>query len=149
MKSLNNPYREIDGYNCFGCSPENPVGLKMKFFEDGEEIVSYWEPEQQLQGYFRVLHGGIQATLLDEIASWYVTSSMQIDYLDQVSVDGGTIELRAALESSDKKKVVMQCTLSQGGDLKARARCEYAVFSPKLAEKKLHYPGIEKFHKRQ
>lgn len=155
MKPLNNPYTGIEGYSCFGCSPDNPAGLKMKFFEDGEEIASYWEPEEGLQGYFRVLHGGIQATLLDEIASWYVfvkigtsgfTRSIHIDYHDQVFVDGGTVELRAALESADKKRAVMRCRLLQQGVLKAEARCEYAIFSPKAAEKKLHYPGVDAFY---
>lgn len=24
------------GYNCFGCSPDNPLGVKMEFYEDCE-----------------------------------------------------------------------------------------------------------------
>lgn len=154
MKPLRNPYTDIDGYFCFGCSPENPGGLKMRFFEDGDEILCLWEPDDHLQGYFRVLHGGIQATLLDEIASWYVfvkigtsgfTKSMRIEYLDQVSVDGGTVTLRAGLELADSKSAVMHCLLYQKEILKADAFCEYALFSPKLAEKRLHYPGADAF----
>ena len=29
-------------YNCFGCCPENPIGLHMEFYEDGDYIVSKW-----------------------------------------------------------------------------------------------------------
>ena len=47
MKKIKNPYAgtaEGMGYNCFACAPENPCGLKMEFFEDGEEVVCFWEP---------------------------------------------------------------------------------------------------------
>jgi acyl-coenzyme A thioesterase PaaI-like protein len=44
----------------------------MTFFDDGEGIVSNWGPKEGYQGYDKVLHGGIQATLIDEIASWVV-----------------------------------------------------------------------------
>ncbi len=44
MKKILNPYTKFDGYNCFGCSPKNEHGLKMKFFEDGDCVISNWEP---------------------------------------------------------------------------------------------------------
>ena len=72
MRRINNPFVRYDGYDCFGCAPENPLGLALDFFEDGEDLVATWEPGEHYQGYNRVLHGGIQATLLDEIASWVV-----------------------------------------------------------------------------
>jgi len=155
MKKLNNPYRQLGGYACFGCSPENAIGLKMDFYDDGDEIVCSWEPDESFQGYHRVLHGGIQATLLDEIASWYVfvklgtsgfTKSIRVEYIDQVSIDDGTIELRAGLHSSDKKSAIMKCRLYQRTTLKAKAFCEYAIFSEAVAKKKLHYPGVEAFY---
>ena len=45
MKKIINPWRNHEGYNCFGCSPDNPVGLHMEFYEDGDYIVSTWHPE--------------------------------------------------------------------------------------------------------
>ena len=42
MKKIINPWKGLDGYMCFGCAPENPQGLHMEFYEDGEDIaVSY------------------------------------------------------------------------------------------------------------
>lgn len=155
MMKLSNPYRGISGYSCFGCSPENTMGLQMKFFETDDEIICRWDPKEQFQGYHRVLHGGVQATLLDEIASWYVfvklgtsgfTKSIKIQYKDQVSVDSGTIELRAALIRSDKKSALMHCRLFQENAVKADAECEYAIFSEAVARKKLHYPGKDAFY---
>ena len=39
MKKIINPWKGLDGYMCFGCAPENPQGLHMEFYEDGEDIV--------------------------------------------------------------------------------------------------------------
>jgi hypothetical protein len=44
MKKIINPWTEIDGYLCFACSPANPSGLHMAFYEDGDDIVSFWKP---------------------------------------------------------------------------------------------------------
>jgi uncharacterized protein (TIGR00369 family) len=51
---------------CFGCGPANPSGLKLAFFEtdDGAEV-EYVVPAD-LEGAPGIVHGGIQATLLDE-----------------------------------------------------------------------------------
>jgi acyl-coenzyme A thioesterase PaaI-like protein len=155
MKKLKNPYAQYDGYNCFGCDPGNSFGLKMSFYEDGDEIVSRWSPEEQYQGYFRVLHGGIQATLMDELASWVVfvkcrtsgmTGSIQVAYQKSVSVDEGEIEVRGRLESQDRKKARIRCMLYQAGELKSEGYCEYMIFSEQLARRKLHYPGVEAFY---
>ena len=46
MKKIINPWRHHPEYNCFGCCPENPIGLHMEFYEDGDYIVSTWHPEK-------------------------------------------------------------------------------------------------------
>ena len=45
MKKIINPWEGLDGYMCFGCAPSNPMGLHMEFYEDGDDIVAYWEPD--------------------------------------------------------------------------------------------------------
>ena len=50
MKKIINPWRNHDGYNCFGCSPDNPIGLHLEFYEDGDYIVSTWHPGHNYQG---------------------------------------------------------------------------------------------------
>ena len=30
----------MDGYHCYGCDPNSPQGLRMEFYENGDEIVS-------------------------------------------------------------------------------------------------------------
>ena len=79
MKKISNPWLGLvkDGYNCFGCAPTNPLGLKMEFYEDGDEIVSLWHSDDNYQGWLHTLHGGIQATLMDEIAAWVMARKLQ------------------------------------------------------------------------
>ena len=72
MKAISNPYVGREGYHCFACSPDSEIGLRMRFHKDGEDVVCRWQPRQELEGYTGVLHGGIQTTLMDEIASWWV-----------------------------------------------------------------------------
>lgn len=54
--------------NCFVCGMQNPFGLKLSFYEDGPNkvICDYTVPERY-QGYPGVVHGGIVASMLDEI----------------------------------------------------------------------------------
>lgn len=51
---------------CFGCGAANPSGLRLAFFEtdDGAEVEYAVPPD--LEGAPGIVHGGIQATLLDE-----------------------------------------------------------------------------------
>ena len=72
MKKIKNPWLSKPGYDCFGCCPENPQGVAMVVFEDGDEIICFWKPQSHYQGWINTLHGGIQATLIDECASWVV-----------------------------------------------------------------------------
>lgn len=52
---------------CFVCGVQNPVGLKLAFYETGPaEVTARFTPPEHYQGYPGVLHGGIVATALDE-----------------------------------------------------------------------------------
>jgi uncharacterized protein (TIGR00369 family) len=55
---------------CFICGVQNPVGLKMVIYNDldNRQIVSTVIVPEHFQGYPGVVHGGIVATMLDEVA---------------------------------------------------------------------------------
>ena len=36
MRKIINPFVELDGFECFGCSPKNPIGMHLEFYEDGD-----------------------------------------------------------------------------------------------------------------
>jgi len=53
--------------NCLVCGVDNDFGLKAKFYETSdEEVIGIFTPNDKLQSYPNVLHGGIAATILDE-----------------------------------------------------------------------------------
>ena len=54
---------------CFICGLENPIGLKLRIYQTEPGVIesTYTAPDQ-FQGYPGVLHGGIVATILDEIS---------------------------------------------------------------------------------
>ena len=72
MKKLINPNSDLESDNCFACSPHNEIGLQMEFYEEDQKIISLWQPKRDYEGFQNILHGGIQATLIDEIAAWSV-----------------------------------------------------------------------------
>ncbi len=77
MRKIKNPWLHKEGYYCFGCCPDNPFGLHMDFFEDGDSVLCFWKPLEMYQGWVGVLHGGIISTLIDETAGWVVSRKLQ------------------------------------------------------------------------
>ena len=63
------PKRQPNSKQCFVCGVANPAGLKINFYENeaGEAIADYTVP-QEYQGYPGIVHGGIVAAMLDEVA---------------------------------------------------------------------------------
>jgi len=54
---------------CFICGLENPVGLRLRIYEVEQGMVeSTFTAPEHFQGYPGVLHGGIIATIIDEIS---------------------------------------------------------------------------------
>lgn len=52
---------------CFVCGQKNEIGLKARFFWDGEKALCDITADDIYSGYNKILHGGIVATLLDEV----------------------------------------------------------------------------------
>jgi len=65
------------GILCFGCSLENPQGLGLRFYKSGDSVVSEFVPAAHLQGWYGTMHGGILATLLDELGAWTVAGLLR------------------------------------------------------------------------
>jgi uncharacterized protein (TIGR00369 family) len=54
--------------SCFICGRNNPTGLYMSFHDNGrDEVVSEYTVAERYQGYPGIVHGGIQAAMLDEV----------------------------------------------------------------------------------
>ena len=58
------------GQPCFGCSPEHPAGFRLRFAREGDDVVTHFTPTERYQGPPSIMHGGLVATLADEIGAW-------------------------------------------------------------------------------
>lgn len=138
MRKMKNPWIHKEGYNCFGCCPDNAAGVKMEFYTDGDEVVSYWRPQPQFQGWIDTLHGGVQAVLLDEISSWVVfgtmqtsgvTTKMETRYKRPLSTNAPYIELRAKVTEVRRNIVTIEAVIrDHEGKICTEAVCVYFTF---------------------
>ena len=80
---------------CFACGLENPIGLKMAFYQDEEgRVVAKFTTRDEHQGYPGVVHGGIVTALLDEVLGrvaiaaerWMVTGRLNIRFRRPVPI---------------------------------------------------------------
>ena len=153
MKKIKNPWEGLEeiGYNCFGCAPHNEAGLKMEFYEDGDDIVSTWMPEPQFQGWVNTLHGGIAATLLDEIAAWVIarkvqraamTVNLNVRYRHPVSTLK-PVEVRARIKDQRRSLVIIEEELIQDGQVCDTAEATYFCFNEEQSVNEFHFRGCE------
>ena len=149
MKKIVNPWKGLAGYNCFGCAPDNPAGFHLEFFEEGADIVTFWRPSAPYQGWEGIVHGGIQALLLDEICGWVVTrklqtagvtSRMETKYKRPVSTSDSMLTLRAHIVEQKRNIVLIEATLADStGQVCTEAVCTYFVFPKEKAEREMHF----------
>lgn len=57
-------------HSCFVCGESNPLGLKLRFETDGRIVQTRFRPRPEHNGFKSVVHGGLIATVLDEIMVW-------------------------------------------------------------------------------
>ena len=153
MKKIINPWKGLKGYYCFGCSPENPMGVKMEFYEDGDEIVSFWKPKPEYQGWLDTLHGGIQAVLLDEICAWVivrklqttgVTSKMETRYRKSILTNDTLLEIRASIQEQKRNIILVKATIyNSAKEICTEAVCTYFTFSKEKSQQEMFFISRE------
>jgi len=127
----------------------------MKFYQEGEYIISDWNPRDYFQGYGNILHGGIQSTLMDEIASWVVytqtetsgmTADLSVRYKNKVYTNKGPIQVKAWLEEKNRRLATIKVQLfNHEKELCSEGTIRYFLFPKNLAKRDLYYPGKEAF----
>ncbi|MBI2830697.1 MAG: PaaI family thioesterase [Chloroflexi bacterium] len=71
MVSLPQVWIDIERIDkCFGCGPNNPIGLKLKFEWDGKTARAEFTPGEVYQGWAGIVHGGILSVMLDEAMAY-------------------------------------------------------------------------------
>ncbi len=115
------PYVFGASQRCFGCGPHNPAGLRLRFTREGDEVVTRFTPGEGLEGPPNVLHGGLQATLVDEVAGWACvgllgrmgfTTSLDVRYIRPVQINA-EVEARGRVEARNGNVVAVSVRLVQ------------------------------------
>lgn len=143
MRKIRNPWQGKPGYYCFGCSPDNPLGVKMEFYEDGDSIVCFWKPQEHYQGWIDTLHGGIQATLIDECAGWVVsrklqttgvTTKLEVRYRKPIMTTDAQLTIRAALRGMKRNLAQIGITIENSmGEVCTEGEATYFTFPAEKA----------------
>lgn len=117
---------------CFVCGRENPVGLKIAFYDvgPGEVTADYMVPSH-FQGYPGITHGGVIAAMLDELAGrtqmhdapsgFMVTAQLDVRYRKPVPVE---VPLKLVGKAVERKGRISKATgqiFGPGGQLLAEA----------------------------
>jgi uncharacterized protein (TIGR00369 family) len=72
MAEIGTPLSELrkqpNSLHCFACGLENTFGLQIHFYDNGiDEVRAEYTVPDHFQGYPGIVHGGIVATMLDEL----------------------------------------------------------------------------------
>jgi uncharacterized protein (TIGR00369 family) len=128
---------------CFGCGPHNDVGMKLRFRREDDQVHTTFHAKEGWEGPPGILHGGLQATLADEIGAWTVvglknrfglTTSMNLRYYRPARI-GEPIEASGRIVSDDGKIVTVAVTLRQDGKRLLSGKISYSLPDVALAER--------------
>jgi uncharacterized protein (TIGR00369 family) len=133
------PLPNVQNHKCFGCSPDNPHGLKMKFYTDDKSIFSWVTIPEHLCGWNNLAHGGVISTILDEIMgrsmiyllkSLGLTKSMTVEFQKPVfighelRVEGNVIEVR-----NQREAMIQGVIYTREGDICAKSTGTFVLVS--------------------
>lgn len=101
---------EIVKYSgCFVCGDKNPDGLRIRFFTEGEEAVAECVADERFEGFKGIYHGGLAATLLDEIMAKAVLAKRRYAMTVEMSV-----RFKKAIMTGQKLRLVGRITREHG-----------------------------------
>ena len=123
---------------CFGCGPANEKGLRIRSFEEGDEVVCTFTPEPHHLAFDGIVNGGICGTLLDCHSNWTaavhlmkkagasalpctVTADFHV-VLKRPTPLGVPLRLRAHVVESGEDRAVVEATIEANGKVTATCR---------------------------
>jgi len=131
---------------CYGCGPANELGLHIRSFPEGHDVVADWQPQPHHHAFDNVLNGGVIGTLLDCHCNWTaayhlmvrrgadhppttVTADYTIKLLKPTPTDR-PVRLRAHVVESTDDRATVEGTLESGGVVTATCRATFVAVKP-------------------
>lgn len=102
---------------CFACGRDNPIGLRLRIEGNEKRVTTKFRPAREHEGWEGILHGGIIATLLDEVVAWICVKN-GIDALTAKL----EIRFRRPARIEEELSVHAEIVESRGRAVKAKAR---------------------------
>lgn len=136
MQSLQERYSPSN--QCFGCGPANDQGLRIRSFEEGDDVVCDWTPSPHHLAFPGVVNGGIIGALLDCHSNWTaaidimkrradgqfpptVTSDFHVTLKRPTPMDA-TLHLRARVVERGDDRATVEATIEANGKITATCR---------------------------
>jgi uncharacterized protein (TIGR00369 family) len=126
-------------HNCFACGTLNRDGLGLLVHVEPRRSWTELELDERFEGWAGIAHGGIIATILDEVMAWSlvgednwgVTARLSVEFKRPVPV-GSRIRADGEIERSRRRVVETAATLVRvdDGALLATARGTYLAADP-------------------
>jgi len=134
-----------DDHACFGCGPKHPIGFRLSFERQDEEIWARFTPGEHYQGPPGLFHGGLAATLADEVGAWALiallgqfgfTGSMECRLHRPIRI-GEEVLARSWIDDDRGRVVKVGVALEQGGEKAFTAKLTFVVFDEAKAKEVL------------
>jgi acyl-coenzyme A thioesterase PaaI-like protein len=118
---------------CFGCSSSHPVGLRLRFRRAGDTISTDTVIADRFHGAPGIAHGGIVATILDEVSCaavffvrecFVVTGELSVRYQKPCPVEQ-PLEARARITGEYPRYLVVEAELRAGDVVLARSQGKF------------------------
>jgi acyl-coenzyme A thioesterase PaaI-like protein len=123
---------------CFGCGPANDKGLRIRSFEDGDDLVCDFRAAPHHLAFPGVVNGGVLGALLDCHSNWTaamhlmkksgadappctVTADFHVT-LKRPTPIGETLHLRGKVVESSDDRATIEATITAGGKVTATCR---------------------------
>ena len=125
MKKIINPWEGLDGYMCFGCAPNNPLGLHMEFFEDGDDIVAGW-------------------VVLRKLQTSGVTSRLDAKFMKSISTDEPQLTIRGRMTDRKRNAIFIETEIyNSANELCTRAEMVYFITPQERAMEEFGFCGCK------
>jgi acyl-coenzyme A thioesterase PaaI-like protein len=96
VNGIDLPWSVLSDYQCFGCSPHNPNGLRLVLEPHPEGVCSRFRLDRAFESYPGIVHGGLIGVICDEMMGNLIvlrhrtsafTVSMRQRFISPLAVD--------------------------------------------------------------